>query len=1161
MIRTLQLMLVIVLFTATISVAQQQMKPPVIVCPADYTNSDLRVPPPAKFLENLTNARKTANSNAQTAQIIVTYRGFENFQEAKDAFQFAVDIWSTLIKSEMPIYLDANYEELASGVLGSAGPSGLYKGFEGAPNDSMWYSTALAEKMAGYDLNKPGDADISASFSSVFDWYLGTDGNTTAGKYDFVSVVLHEIGHGLGFLALNGYDDANSTGSRNPGAYDSFIEDGNGLNMFDVANNSAELGQYFTSNNLFLNAPLAAISNTNSPPKIYAPSSYNSGSSISHWDENTFNGTENALLTPQFAPGESIHNPGPLTMSLFANLGWVHTRLKHQPDLIIDNLVDNILISVEVVSDTTLSSDQPMLHYSFDGFNSQTDQAMNDDGNGMYSFSIPNPAVASTLEYYISGVSDDLGRDYTSPSSSSKRHKSIIQNMPSTSVPYSLADGGDFENSSEFTQISLKGNMDIWEQGVPGNNLNTPSSGTQVWKTDLDANILKPTDDYTTALISPKFDLSDTTADYTLKFDLSMDVDIDSAVAGLSVAYSVDGGLNWFDLGQPDDGRGKNWMNKSEEFRLFESGNGWVLNNSVDAPQTVSYNLSEIIADGEAEVYFALKASVTNAYNDEIYVFDGIMIDDFEVTKTEPRAFFSVSGSSVNFPGKNLQFNYISKGAETFSWDFGDGEFSNAKNPVHAYQSGGVYDVSLTITYPGGGTHSNTEVELVYVVEKKGSTYTLVEGGDMESNFNDFQADNVRGTPFERGMSTIAGKNGVSSGVNAWVTGLTAAQYEDNSEAFLYTPLFDFSLLGTYNVSFMANYSLEEGWDAFILESSIDNGANWEQVNPVVTDGWYDIIGEDNVVQGWPAIPMFSGSTNGAFVTKSVDLSNLAGNESVIFRFHFKSDAAELDVGLAIDDFVLTGPQTGPAIADFTFTEGSGCDEQVITFTNTSTGSISASNWDFGANATPATATGFGPFDVTYVGAGKSTVTLTVEGVENGTLVETKTDIISTAPQHTPTFTEEAVADNDAQRTLVSSAGDSYQWYMNNELIEGAINQTYLATETASYAVEVEVDGCIGVSDNTKLITALIDDYFGNSIFIYPNPTTNKITLDVTNESKGDVLIKIYNVSGKLYFEENSIKNHAGFTKQIDVSIYNRGIYFVELQFNDHKAVRKLIVE
>jgi PKD repeat protein len=1131
------------------------MKPPVIVCPADYNYRDFHIQPPAKFLASLNNA-KTSSSDV-TAQFVVTYNGFEEFQEAKNAFQFAVDIWSTLIKSDVPIYIDATFKELGSGVLGSAGTSGLYKGFKGAPNDSLFYNVALAEKIVARGLNVDGEPDISASFSSTFDWYLGTDGNTNAGQYDFVSVVLHEIGHGLGFFALNGYDESNNQGTRNPGAFDIYIEDGNGVSVFDIPNGTTELGDYYTNNNLFINAPLSVISNGGSSPKIFAPSTYNGGSSISHWDENTYNGTENALLTPQFSPGESIHNPGPNMMSLFANMGWVHTYLKHQPALFIDNLVDGMDVVLEVSSDTTLAVVSPELHYSFDNFATQTDQLLTANGNGNYSFTIPNPGVESVLQYYITGISDVLDRDYTSPSVSTERHKTVIRNLSSVAVPYTLADGGDFESPSEFTQTWFKGNVDVWEQGIPENVLNVPSSGTQVWKTDLKNNLLQPSADYTTALISPKYDLSDTTADYNIKFDLSMDVAVPAA--GFSVMYSIDGGINWLDLGAPNDGRGVNWMNISEEYFLFESGNGWVFKDTLDIPREASYNLSEIIGNGESEVYFALLASVTNIYSDETYDFDGMMIDDFEITKTEPRAFFSTSSTSINFPGKDIQFNYISKGAETFSWDFGDGQFSTEKNPIHAYQNGGVYDVSLTITYPGGaGTHTFTKAALVYVINKKGPNYTLAEGGDMESNFNDFLVDNIKGTPFELGMSSVPGKSGTASGVNAWVTGITEDQYENQSEAFLYTPIFDFSLLGSYQLSFKANYALEEGWDAFILEYSVDNGESWEQVNPVVEDGWYDIIGEDNVAQGWPAIPLFSGNTGDIFETKSVDLTDFSGLGEVSFRFYFKTDFAALDVGMALDDFILTGPQ-GSANVDFTLDGNNGCEGQVVTFTNTSTGSITSLNWDFGANATPATGDGVGPFDVTYSGMGESVVTLTLISPIDGTLVSTKS--LTTAPQHTPSYVSESVSGNDAQQTLIATDGDAFQWFINNDSIIGANQKTYLAEKSGDYSVSVDVGGCIGTSNGSSIITSIIDDLESRGVFIYPNPVSKDLFIDLVNEYRGEVELKIINNLGKEFYRGAADKRDINFAKKIDVSNYSKGIYIIELWFGGIRDVRKVIIE
>ena len=59
-----------------------------------------------------------------------------------------------------------------------------------------------------------------------------------------------------------------------------------------------------------------------------------------------------------------------------------------------------------------------------------------------------------------------------------------------------------------------------------------------------------------------------------------------------------------------------------------------------------------------------------------------------------------VSGYSVSFTSQT-QSSGIS-----YSWDFGDGSNSNESNPVHQYQSGGVYSVKLTISDQGSGCES-----------------------------------------------------------------------------------------------------------------------------------------------------------------------------------------------------------------------------------------------------------------------------------------------------------------------------------------------------------------------------------------------------------------------------------------------------------------------
>jgi hypothetical protein len=195
--------------------------------------------------------------------------------------------------------------------------------------DDNFYASALADKISGIDQD-PGEADINANFNSDFDWYLGTDGNTPNNQYDLTSVVLHELGHGLGFVSSKDYDEGNGEGSfglgfqQIPLNYDEFLTSGpNGTPLLDLPNNSVSLGDAFTSNNVYNDSPEAIAALGGTAPRIYAPAEYAGGSSISHWNESTFTaGDPNSLMTPQIGSGEAIHNPGAITLGLFEDMGW-----------------------------------------------------------------------------------------------------------------------------------------------------------------------------------------------------------------------------------------------------------------------------------------------------------------------------------------------------------------------------------------------------------------------------------------------------------------------------------------------------------------------------------------------------------------------------------------------------------------------------------------------------------------------------------------------------------------------------------------------------------------------------------------------------------------------------------------------------------------------
>jgi len=224
-----------------------------------------------------------------TAIFEVTYEGFT--PEAEAAFQAAVDVWSVLVSSPVVIKIKATWEPLGLGVLGSAGAPFVYANFPGAPETEVWYTDALADSLSGSNLGFGNAADILASFNSNnADCYFGTDGETPSGQYDLMSVVLHEIGHGLGFAgsATVQFSQGSWGMDGRPIAYDQLTVDGNGDNIIDTRvypNPSVELGDTLQGLFLFWAGPRAVSVNEGEQPHLYAPPNWQDGSSYSHLSE------------------------------------------------------------------------------------------------------------------------------------------------------------------------------------------------------------------------------------------------------------------------------------------------------------------------------------------------------------------------------------------------------------------------------------------------------------------------------------------------------------------------------------------------------------------------------------------------------------------------------------------------------------------------------------------------------------------------------------------------------------------------------------------------------------------------------------------------------------------------------------------------------------
>ncbi|MGL1886042.1 MAG: PKD domain-containing protein [Reichenbachiella sp.] len=417
----------------------------------------------------------------------------------------------------------------------------------------------------------------------------------------------------------------------------------------------------------------------------------------------------------------------------------------------------------------------------------------------------------------------------------------------------------------------------------------------------------------------------------------------------------------------------------------------------------------------------------------------------------------------VGYTGLSVQFIDASLKASSYLWDFGDGGTAITANPLHIYEEPGLYEVSLEID----GDETNTQSIMLQILPYLDADFSLADGGDFESKDTLFTAVNIAGTGFELGSSSVGGKSGVNSGENAWVTGINSTVYDPWSEAYLYTPAFDFSVSGSYSIEFFTKYELEDEWDGFIIEYTVDGGVSWLKLGEELDDLWYnqEAIGGAVVFEG--AKPFFSGSTGGQFVKKSLDISFLSNNEIVAFRYSFKSDPASEKAGIAIDDFVIIAPDLETEI-DFNSTSTSICTGQGLIITNTSTGDVVSYSWDFGDDSLPPTAEGYGPFEVSYTASGNKSIVLTATTADGIVISSLDVDVVD-VPQDKEYVGDVLVCkNNQAEVTVIGSeVGVSYY------LIDGLDQQMLLSDSVLGNGSDI-------VLTTTPLLESVIGRVIGS---------------------------------------------------------------------------------
>jgi len=233
---------------------------------------------------------------------------------------YACGLWGDVLGGTIPIDISVDLIPLGAGILGQSWRQPNYFN----TSNETWYCSALGNQLAGYNVT-PAMRDIRLEMSSNYTWYYDPNGDPGS-LYDWITVMLHEITHGLGFYMLVGssgaYSYTTQTGGSSPtnypSIYDRFLYEGlTGTAMTELT--QSQRASLVVSNNLYAGSPGSQLLSANGGVrvKMYAPSSWSGGSSVSHWDTSV---TFETFM--KYAYQYKLHTIGTRKIAIMMDMGW-----------------------------------------------------------------------------------------------------------------------------------------------------------------------------------------------------------------------------------------------------------------------------------------------------------------------------------------------------------------------------------------------------------------------------------------------------------------------------------------------------------------------------------------------------------------------------------------------------------------------------------------------------------------------------------------------------------------------------------------------------------------------------------------------------------------------------------------------------------------------
>ena len=219
---------------------------------------------------------------------------------------------------------------------------------------------------------------------------------------------------------------------------------------------------------------------------------------------------------------------------------------------------------------------------------------------------------------------------------------------------------------------------------------------------------------------------------------------------------------------------------------------------------------------------------------------------------------------------------------------------------------------------------------------------------------------------------------------------------------------------------------------------------------------------------------------------------------------------------------------------------------------------ISEAIWHFGEGAIPQNATGIDNHTVVYETEGYKTISLTLNGEE---LIRENMVLI------TPETTWQLTVQVNGQGQTSPAAGthtyiEGSEVELSAEPIEGWVFEEWLLSTDESYDndnITVTIDQNITAIAVFRQIETSVARWEGRFLFdVFPNPAEGRFNV-VMSPSNGPVHIRIFNIQGRLVYQNQVVSTQWDEQFQVDLSNESKGVYLVQVS-GDHGVKTKRVI-